>query len=182
MGDFWVFGYGSLMWRPGFEHVEARRARLSGYRRRLCIRSHVYRGTPERPGLVLGLERGGSCLGIAFRVEGSRADEVMAYLRAREMTTNVYHEKRLPVRLDNDVTVEAVSYVADRSHRQYVGGIGPDEMAATISGAAGEAGANEDYVLNTIAHLRELGIRDRWLESVAARLTPPEPGAPHPAL
>ncbi|MCO5158748.1 MAG: gamma-glutamylcyclotransferase [Aquamicrobium sp.] len=181
MGDFWVFGYGSLMWRPGFDYVEAQRARLSGYRRTLCIRSHVYRGTPERPGLVLGLEHGGSCLGMAFRVEGGRAEEVMAYLRAREMTTNVYHEKRLPVRLDTGVTVRAISYVADRKHQQYVGGIGPDEMAQTIAGATGEAGANEDYVLNTIAHLRELGIRDRWLEGIAARLSAPSPAAPRPA-
>lgn len=182
MGDFWVFGYGSLMWRPGFDYIETRPAYLRGYRRSLCIRSHVYRGTPERPGLVLGLEHGGSCLGMAFRVGGARADEVMAYLRAREMTTRVYHEKRLPVRLDIGTTVEAVCYVADRTHWQYVGGIGLDEMAATISGAAGEAGPNQDYVLNTIAHLRALGIRDRWLESVAARLSPsPRPAAPAPA-
>lgn len=180
MGDFWVFGYGSLMWRPGFDHVEARPARLSGYRRSLCIRSHVYRGTPERPGLVLGLEHGGSCLGMAFRVDSGLTDEVMAYLRAREMVTNVYREKRLPVRLDTGASVEAVAYVADRAHRQYVGGLGLDELAAAIAGAAGEAGANEDYVLNTIAHLRQLGIRDRWLESVAARLSAP-PAAPRPA-
>ena len=181
MGDFWVFGYGSLMWRPGFAHVETRPARLAGYRRSLCIRSHVYRGTPERPGLVLGLEHGGSCLGMAFRVEGSRADEVMAYLRGREMTTSVYHEKRLPVRLvDDGMTVEAVSYVADRTHGQYVARLGLDEMAATIAGAAGEAGANEDYVLNTIAHLRALGIRDRWLEGVADRLNALAPAAPRP--
>jgi len=179
MGDFWVFGYGSLMWRPGFDYLEAHRARLSGYRRSLCIRSHVYRGTPERPGLVLGLERGGSCLGMAFRVCGSRAEEVMAYLRAREMMNRVYHEKRLPVRLDTGVTVEAVSYVADRTHQQYVARLGLDEMAAAIAGAAGEAGANEDYVRNTIAHLRALGIRDRWLESVAARLST-GPSAPPP--
>ncbi len=144
MGDFWVFGYGSLMWRPGFDYVEARRARLGGYRRTLCIRSHVYRGTPERPGLVLGLEHGGSCLGMAFRVEGGRTEEVMAYLRAREMTTNVYREKRLPVRLDTGAIVEAISYVADRKHQQYVRGIGPDEMAATNASAIGKADANED--------------------------------------
>jgi cation transport protein ChaC len=169
------------MWRPGFDYLEAHRARLSGYRRSLCIRSHVYRGTPERPGLVLGLEHGGSCLGMAFRVCGSRTEEVMAYLRAREMMNRVYHEKRLPVRLvDTGATVEAVSYVADRAHGQYVACLGLDEMAATIAGAAGEAGANRDYVLNTIAHLRELGIRDRWLESVAARLSPPAPPRPAP--
>src|SRR5690606_30823647 len=93
MGDFWVFGYGSLIWRPGFEHVEARRARLNGYRRSLCIYSFVHRGTPERPGLVLGLDRGGSCVGLAFRVRGEQRDAVIEYLRARELVTNVYLER-----------------------------------------------------------------------------------------
>ena len=92
MGDFWVFGYGSLMWKPGFAHVETLHARLHGYRRALCVRSYVHRGTPERPGLVLGLDRGGSCLGMAFRVPGDLEDEVVAYLRERELVTNVYLE------------------------------------------------------------------------------------------
>jgi len=182
MGDFWVFGYGSLMWRPGFAHVETSRARLAGYRRSLCIRSHVHRGTPERPGLVLGLEPGGSCLGMAFRVPGDLTDEVMAYLREREMITRVYREKRLPVRLDGGATVEAVTYVVDRSHTQYAGGIGLDDMVRTISGATGHSGPNEEYVLNTLQHLHALGIRDRWLEGVAARLTAlSSQAAPYPA-
>lgn len=181
MGDFWVFGYGSLMWRPGFAHAETRLARLMGYRRTLCIRSHVYRGTPERPGLVLGLDRGGSCLGLAFRVPLADEDEVMAYLRAREQVTSVYLERRLPLRLDGGETVEAVAYVADRAHEQYAGGLDAGTAARTVSGAAGEAGPNEDYVLNTVAHLRGLGIRDRWLESVAERLGSMPPAAPPPA-
>lgn len=181
MGDFWVFGYGSLMWRPGFAHVETARARLAGYRRTLCIRSHVHRGTPERPGLVLGLEPGGSCLGMAFRVPGDLTDEVMAYLRDREMVTKVYREKRLPVRLDGGPTVEAVAYVVDRRHQQYAGGVGMDEMVHTISGAVGHSGPNDEYVLNTLEHLRALGIRDRWLEDVAARLSPSSPAVPRPA-
>lgn len=180
MGDFWVFGYGSLIWRPGFAHVETRRARLSGYRRTLCIRSHVHRGTPERPGLVLGLEPGGSCLGMAFRVPGDLTDEVMAYLREREMVTNVYRERRLPVRLDDGEAVEAVAYVVDRGHAQYAGGIALDDMVRAISGTSGRSGSNEEYVLNTLEHLRALGIRDRWLEGVAARLSAASPAAPHP--
>ena len=90
MGDFWVFGYGSLIWRPGFAHVETQRARLFGYRRALCIYSHVHRGTPARPGLVLGLDRGGSCIAMAFRVSGALHAAVIAYLRERELVTNVY--------------------------------------------------------------------------------------------
>lgn len=179
MGDFWVFGYGSLMWRPGFAHVETRKARLSGYRRMLCLRSHIHRGTPERPGLVLGLEPGGSCLGMAFRVPGDLTGEVLAYLRDRELVTRAYHEKRLPVRLDDGEMVNALTYVVDRGHCQYAGNIGVDEIVRTISGAVGESGRNEDYVLNTIRHLHALGIRDRRLESIAARLSPE--AAPQPA-
>ncbi len=172
MGDFWVFGYGSLMWRPGFAHTQTRRARLMGYRRALCIRSHVHRGTPDRPGLVLGLDRGGSCLGMAFQVPGELTDEVMTYLRERELVTNVYLEKRLPVRLDSGDTVEAVAYVVDRRHDQYAGALDVDDAVRSVAGAMGQSGRNEEYVFNTIEHLRALGIRDRWLETVAERLSP----------
>lgn len=182
MSDFWVFGYGSLMWRPGFAHVETRRARLSGYRRTLCLRSHIHRGTPERPGLVLGLEPGGSCLGMAFRVPGALSDEVLAYLRERELVTKAYHEKRLKVQLDCGKVVPALTYVVDRNHRQYTGAIDLDEIVRTVSGAQGQSGRNEDYVLNTIQHLQALGIRDRRLESIAERLTPSgTPQTPPPA-
>ena len=181
MGDFWVFGYGSLIWRPGFAHVETRRARLNGYRRALCVRSHVHRGTPERPGLVLGLDRGGSCVGLAFRVPHDLAHEVMAYLRERELVTDVYLERRLPVRLDDGAIVEAVTYVVDRHHTQYSGHIGVEDAARTVSGSAGQSGANEEYVINTVAHLRALGIRDHWLEGVAALITTPERAVRHPA-
>ena len=172
MGDFWVFGYGSLMWRPGFAHIETRRARLYGFRRSLCVTSFIYRGTPERPGLVLGLDHGGSCVGLAFRVPGELRDEVMTYLRARELVTSVYIEKELPIRLDGGGIEMAVSYVVDRQHEQYMGGLHHSDAASIVSGALGQAGPNEEYVLNTIEHLRALGIRDRWLEEVGRLVTP----------
>ena len=100
MGDFWVFGYGSLIWRPGFAHIETQRAQLFGFRRSLCVFSWVHRGTESRPGLVLGLDRGGSCIGLAFRVPAAFSEEVTAYLRERELVTNVYLERTLPVRLE----------------------------------------------------------------------------------
>jgi len=171
MGDFWVFGYGSLIWRPGFAHVETRRARLFGFRRALCVYSWVHRGTPERPGLVLGLDRGGSCVGLAFRVPGELRTEVIAYLRERELVTRVYLERHLPVRLDGGGVVEAVGYVVDRSHVQYAGTLSETDAARIVNGALGQSGANEDYVRATVEHLKALGIRDRWLESVAAALT-----------
>jgi len=170
MGDFWVFGYGSLMWRPGFAHLETRRAQLHGFRRSLCVLSHVHRGTPDRPGLVLGLDRGGSCVGLTFRVPGELRGEVVAYLRERELVTNVYLERTLPVRLDGGPVVPALGYVVDRAHPQYAGRLEVPEAVARVSGAVGQSGRNEEYVENTVSHLQALGIRDHWLESVAAEL------------
>ncbi|MER9582489.1 gamma-glutamylcyclotransferase [Mesorhizobium sp. M0276] len=172
MGDFWVFGYGSLIWRPGFAHVETQRARLHGYRRSLCVYSFVHRGTRERPGLVLGLDRGGSCVGLAFRVPGDLRDEVITYLRDRELVTNVYLERLLKIRLDGGRTVEAVAYIVDRQHEQYAGALDAAEAAAMVRGAVGQSGVNEDYVLSTLEHLEALGIRDHWLEEVARRVAP----------
>lgn len=176
MGDFWVFGYGSLMWRPGFAHVETQRARLFGFRRALCVTSHVHRGSIDRPGLVLGLDKGGSCVGLAFRVPGDMEAEVMAYLRERELVTNVYRERILPVRLRDGRAVEAVGYVVDRGHHQYAGHLNAEEAARRVRGAVGRSGANEDYVLNTVEHLKAMRIRDHWLERVADLIIPqPDP-------
>ena len=170
MDDFWVFGYGSLMWRPGFAHVETRKARLHGYRRSLCVYSHVHRGTPDRPGLVLGLDRGGSCVGLAFRVPGELEGEVVAYLRERELVTHVYLERQVIVRLEAGPDVRALTYVVDRAHGQYAGGIDVEHAVRQVSGSVGQSGRNEEYVLNTVEHLQALGIRDHWLESVARRI------------
>jgi cation transport protein ChaC len=170
MGDFWVFGYGSLMWRPGFAHVETARARLHGFRRSLCVYSWVHRGTEERPGLVLGLDRGGSCIGLAFRVPNELRDEVVAYLRERELVTSVYLERLLPIRLESGDSVMALCYVVDRAHQQYAGRLSVEEAANIVTGGVGQSGRNEDYLFNTLDHLKALGIRDHWLQGVADRV------------
>lgn len=170
MDEFWVFGYGSLMWNPGFPYSERVHARASGYRRALCVRSWVHRGTQDRPGLVLGLDRGGSCIGVAFRVEAGDWDGTLDYLRARELVTHVYVERTMPVVLAGGRRVRALTYVVDRGHRQYAGAITIAEAAQTVGHAAGQSGPNRDYVDNTLSHLREMGIRDRWLEEVSAEI------------
>tara|TARA_R110002020_G_scaffold121810_3_gene276812 strand:+ start:3653 stop:4228 length:576 start_codon:yes stop_codon:yes gene_type:complete len=170
MDDFWVFGYGSLMWRPGFEHEETRQARLFGFHRALCVRSFVHRGTPERPGLVLGLDRGGSCHGVAFRVRPENREAVTAYLRERELVTRVYVETLRRVRLATGDDVRAMTYVVDRSHHQYAGALSLDDALLGVQGARGQSGPNEEYVLNTVDHLKVLGLRDPHLEAIAHRL------------
>jgi cation transport protein ChaC len=169
--DLWVFAYGSLMWRPGFEAVERSFATLDGYHRALCIASHCHRGTPERPGLVLGLDEGGSCQGIAFRIDAARADDVLAYLRERELVTQVYLEETLPISLADGRRVEAVAYVVDRTHPQYVGRLAPEEALRRVVGSVGRAGPNPDYVLNTALELERLGVVDPTLAWLAAALT-----------
>ena len=169
-GDFWVFGYGSLMWLPGFDYVERRGALVRGWRRSLCIYSHVYRGTPERPGLVLGLDRGGACRGVAFRVAAALREDTIAYLRARELVTAVYIERNVRVRLPDGTKVGALTYVADRDHPQYAGRLDREQLLSLVLQGVGRAGPNVDYVLNTETHLRENGILDPTLDWLAAQL------------
>lgn len=170
MTDLWVFGYGSLIWRPGFAYAERQKARLGGYHRSLCVRSHVHRGTPERPGLVFGLDRGGSCVGMAFRIEPVLWDETVAYLRERELVTHVYREMTLPVRLADGRGVRALLYVVDRGHPQYAGRISSETAAHTVARSHGRSGPNDEYVTNALAEIRALGLKDRWLEDVVSRL------------
>ena len=166
--DLWVFGYGSLMWRPGFPFLERRHAHLHGYHRALCVFSHVHRGTPERPGLVLGLDRGGRCHGVAFRVAAEEAQETIAYLRAREQVTGVYLERRLAVRLAGGEKVEALAYVVDKGHAQYAGRLPEAELLRLVRRGVGISGANPDYVRQTHAHLTEMGVTDPVLAYLAA--------------
>lgn len=170
MDEFWVFGYGSLMWNPGFDYEEKAEAIIFGYRRSLCVRSWVHRGTEASPGLVLGLDRGGSCRGMAFRISTAAWDEVLAYLRERELVTNVYLERIAPIRLADGRRVISVAYVVDRDHRQYAGALDAIEAAHIVESASGQSGPNDAYVFNTLTHLREMGIRDQWLEHVAGEI------------
>ncbi|WP_210493448.1 gamma-glutamylcyclotransferase [Microvirga antarctica] len=165
-GDLWVFGYGSLMWRPGFPFVEQSHAHLFGYHRALCIRSHVHRGTPERPGLVLGLDRGGRCHGVAFRVPDGEVEATIRYLREREQATAVYLERHLPVRLPDGRTVPALAYVADRKHPQYAGRLAFEDVVQIVRGGRGISGENPDYVRSTYEHLLGMGVVDPLLRQV----------------
>lgn len=169
-GELWVFGYGSLMWRPGFAYVSRCKAMLHGWRRSLCVYSHVYRGTPDRPGLVLGLDRGGACLGVAFRVEAALREATIRYLREREQPTAVYLERIVPITLESGERVSALTYVADRLHPQYAGRLPRERVLEAVRKGTGQSGDNAAYVTETHDHLVSIGVRDRDLEWLSARL------------
>ena len=166
----YVFGYGSLIWNPGFPFVSAEKALLRGAHRSLSIYSHRHRGTPERPGLVFGLSRGGSCVGVAFEVEAAKWDEVFAYLQAREQDRGVYREMFREVTLASGKHVRALAYLVNENHPQFAGRLPIVEQVALVSGAKGESGRNTEYVRNTASHLLSLGIHDRTLEAIVAAL------------
>lgn len=164
--DVWIFGYGSLMWRPGFDWLERRNARLPGWRRSFCLRSVRYRGTPERPGLVLGLDEDAQtcCDGVAYRPADPQA--ARTYLRERELVTYAYREATLAVALDDGRQVAALAYVIDPTHAQYAGGLCSAEQAAIIAAAVGPMGPNADYLASTVAHLAAIGVNDPDLEAL----------------
>ena len=180
-GDLHVFAYGSLLWRPGFDFIGRHPALLRGFHRRFCLWSHRYRGTRERPGLVLGLDRGGACRGAAFRVAARDAAAVLRYLDDRELpdgAETVYHRRVLPVRMldQGGQIVRAVTYVANRACRLYCGALSETDAAAAIALAAGEMGSNRDYLFNTLDQLAGLGVRDGGLERIRALLAAPDAG------
>ena len=170
--ELWVFGYGSLMWQPGFDFAERVPGAVVGAHRALCIYSFHHRGTFERPGLVLGLDEGGACQGVAYRVEDAQRDATLSYLREREQITAVYVESNKPVSLldGSGREIEAVCYMADRKHPQYAGRLPIERQAELVLQAAGLSGTNIDYVLNTVRHLEEAGVHDALLAALAARL------------
>ncbi len=171
-GVMWVFGYGSLMWNPGFDFTQRRLARLSGFHRCFCMRSVHHRGTPERPGLVLALDaqRAAVCDGLAFAVPNSAAPAVLDALRERELISSAYLEARLQLVLDGDEVVEAVTFIVDPDHVQYCGSLDLEEQAGIIAAAVGGRGPNTEYLWNTVDHLQELGIHDADLKWLARRV------------
>jgi len=158
------------MWRPGFAYVERLTATVNGYHRSLCILSVHHRGTPERPGLVLGLDRGGSCRGIAFRVAPENADATLDYLRDREQVTSVYRETRHRLRLADGRTVEGVAFTVDRLHAQYARKLSHEALLDRVRHGVGISGNNPDYVRATVAELENMGIRDHTLARLVASL------------
>lgn len=168
----WVFGYGSLMWHPGFEAAERLIARLAGYHRSFCMRSIHHRGTVAEPGLVLALDEaaGGACEGLAFRVADGAEAATLDYLRERELVSSAYLERHVTLRLIDGRQVEALAYVVDRAHEQYCGGLPLEEQAAIIARAVGGRGPNTDYLHNTAGHLEELGIVDEELSWLSRRV------------
>ncbi|MEZ5669875.1 MAG: gamma-glutamylcyclotransferase [Alphaproteobacteria bacterium] len=169
---FWLFAYGSLMWDPGFPHAERHRAVLRGYHRSFCVYSVRYRGTPEAPGLVLGLDRGGSCCGVAYRVADDDAAAVRAYLWEREMFTRVYCPREVGVRLVDSAhrRIDALTFVVDRAHAQYAGRLPIGELVRLIRRGEGSRGRCRDYLLNTVQHLEQMGLSSRQLRRLAAQL------------
>lgn len=171
-GDLWVFAYGSLMWQPGFDFVERVPARVIGAHRALCVLSYRHRGTRERPGLVLGLDRGGTCRGIAYRVAGANRTATLAYLREREQTNKVYRESMRSVWLPGDPArqVAALCFMVDRAHPQYAGRMSLEQQLHLVRQGHGQSGANRDYVISTVKELEALGFRDAALHMLAERL------------
>jgi cation transport protein ChaC len=164
--DLWVFAYGSLMWRPGFPSEEILHARLVGWRRSFCIYSRYHRGSSRRPGLVLGLDRGGVCEGLAFRIAPEHVEDTLRYLREREQIVSVYREAFVPVTLleEEHREVMALAFLVERAHPSYAGALPLARQAHFIRGASGRSGNNIDYLASTLAHLGQLGIRERELE------------------
>jgi cation transport protein ChaC len=178
-GSHWVFGYGSLIWNPGFPFRSAQLGLLRGAHRSLSIISHHHRGTRDTPGLVFGLTRGGSCRGMVFEVGVEAWSEVRSYLDGRELVTSVYRDVWRPVTLADGRRVTALTYVVDEAHEQFAGQLTIEQQLAMIRAGVGISGRNVDYVLNTAERLTQLGIRDKALIALARQLqaeTPPGAG------
>jgi glutathione-specific gamma-glutamylcyclotransferase len=165
--EVWVYGYGSLLWDPGFDYEERRPALLHGYHRSFCVYSEYYRGTVERPGLVLGLDRGGSCRGVAYRLRLELAASVLDYLWEREMIYNVYEPRVVQIRL-SDRMVPSRTFIANRRHVQYAGQLSMTEKSRLIQQGVGTGGANIEYLSNTMSHLAALGVDDAGLRRLSA--------------
>jgi cation transport protein ChaC len=168
----WVFGYGSLLWNPGFEIAVRAVATLPNYARSFCMRSIHHRGTDDDPGLVLALDerKGAQCAGVAFAVAAGKEDETLQYLRERELVSSAYLEKILTLNLADGRRVEAVTYVIDESHEQYCSDLPLEEQAQIIANAVGGRGPNWEYLYNTASHLRDIDLRDPDLEWLTARV------------
>lgn len=165
----WIFAYGSLMWRPGFDYEQKIHAKLTGFHRRLSVYSNHYRGTPERPGLVFGLDKGGSCEGLAYKVSDENWQATLHYVRERELITEIYHEVVLPVEAAGQF-IEAVTYIVDHNHSQFAAVKSAADTLAMVRQGHGSSGSCVEYVVNTVQHLRDMKVHDAELEELAREL------------
>jgi cation transport protein ChaC len=164
--DLWIFGYGSLMWHPDFRYRRKSVGFVRGYHRALCILSTRYRGTSRRPGLVMGLCRGGSCWGMTFLVPAERVRGVLTRLWRREMLRKVYEPRLVPVRVDRGLRVHALTFVADPHHPQHVRELDLDGRARLVAQGVGQRGRCTEYIRRTLEHMYNLGVSDPHLERV----------------
>jgi cation transport protein ChaC len=176
----WVFGFGSLIWNPAFHHVERRTALIRGYHRQFCLLSKAGRGSPQNPGLMLALERGGSCHGVAYRIAPEHVESELDVVWRREMLTGAYRAKWVSAQTPDGVE-HAIAFAANHTHERYVRGLDTDETARLLATGAGPLGSCCDYLFDTVSHLEALGIRDKRMESLVERVracmasaTPPE--------
>jgi len=165
-GDLWVFGYGSLMWSPGFSYIQKARGRIHGYHRALCILSTRYRGTKRKPGLVMGLCRGGSCWGMAYHVHAHGVRRALARLWQREMPRRVYAPRLLQVQIAGGRQVRALAFLADPTHPAYVRELDLHGRARLVAQGIGQRGTAVDYIRNTLEHMQQLGVSDPHLERI----------------
>ena len=166
--DFWVFGYGSLMWNPGFEYLDSQPATLKNFIRSFCLYSHFYRGTPDCPGLVLGLNpsKGNECRGIAFKIAPENITRVTAYLNERELCGYAYKPVYLDLALDCSQEITAYTFIADQNHPLYAGDLPKEKAADLIMAAAGRTGLNRDYLINTVRDLEAKGYHDESMHAL----------------
>lgn len=164
--NYWVFGYGSLMWRPGFEHVASAPARLDGFSRDMCLTSIHYRGTVEKPGMVCGLGPGGVCHGRAFKIAPEKINSVITYLDERELISYIYIPRHLMLEFADGTSAIARAYLPDATHAQFAGHWSVAAKAQHIAQGVGSEGSSVEYLSNIVTHLRELGIADAHLESL----------------
>lgn len=167
--DIWVFGYGSLIWNPAFHHIEQRPAVLHGWHRRFCLKMLIGRGTPETPGLMLALDHGGACKGVAFRIQAAKIREEMTLLWQREMYGGAYNARWVKLRAGSH-EFSAVTFVINRTHPRYIRGLSDAQIASYISSGCGDLGTCREYLENTLAGLHRLGLDDAGLRRIAAAM------------
>ena len=165
----WVFGYGSLIWNPAFRFVERRTALVYGYHRQFCLWARAGRGSPERPGLMLAMERGGSCHGVAYRIARRQVQTELDVVWRREMLTGAYRPVWVALRTPGGIE-HAIAFAANHSHERHVRGLDADATAKLLATGVGPLGSCCDYLFDTVSHLRDLGIRDRRLEAIEKRV------------